>query len=120
MLARSQLFLPTLASHLLSTTQIEVVLSDTPSPTKRGNSASLLCGPESVPAQDLHPSGKLHSVQATSKRNKRKFFNGMPWLGARIRTWEWRNQNPPVPPYIYISKIILKNWQNSAAFQSMS
>jgi hypothetical protein len=37
--------------------------------------------------------------------------------GARIRTWEWRNQNPPIPPYF--SMIILKNWQNSTRFQSM-
>jgi hypothetical protein len=37
--------------------------------------------------------------------------------GARIRTWEWRNRNPPVPPYI--SMIVLRNWQNSTRSQSM-
>src|SRR5258708_2977262 len=37
--------------------------------------------------------------------------------GARIRTWEWRNQNPPVSPLI--SRIILKNRRNSTRFQSI-
>jgi hypothetical protein len=37
--------------------------------------------------------------------------------GARIRTWEWRNQNPPVPPLI--STIILKNPRISTRFQAI-
>src|SRR5712672_1510557 len=37
--------------------------------------------------------------------------------GARIRTWEWRNQNPPVSPLI--SRIILKNRRNSTRFRSI-
>jgi hypothetical protein len=37
--------------------------------------------------------------------------------GARIRTWEWRNQNPRVPPLI--SRIILKNPRNPTPFQSI-
>src|SRR5712671_2523410 len=37
--------------------------------------------------------------------------------GARIRTWEWRNQNPPVSALI--SRIILKNRRNSTRFRSI-
>src|SRR6266699_4291116 len=37
--------------------------------------------------------------------------------GARIRTWEWRNQNPRVPRLI--SRIILKSRRNSTRFQSL-
>ena len=42
---------------------------------------------------------------------------GLAGWGARIRTWEWRNQNPPVSPLI--SRIILKNRRNSTRFQSI-
>src|SRR5712671_1983140 len=40
------------------------------------------------------------------------------WVaGARIRTWEWRNQNPPILPLI--SRTILKNRRNLIRFQSI-
>src|SRR6266436_1816920 len=37
--------------------------------------------------------------------------------GARIRTWEWRNQNPPILPLI--SRAIRKNPRISTRFQSI-
>src|SRR5260370_37735173 len=40
---------------------------------------------------------------------------GLAGWGARIRTWEWRNQKPPVSPLI--SRIILKNRRNLTLFQ---
>src|SRR5258707_14287078 len=42
---------------------------------------------------------------------------GLAGWGARIRTWEWRNHNPPVSPLI--SRIILKNRRNSTRFRSI-
>ena len=44
---------------------------------------------------------------ATITGNPQNMITALASWGARIRTWEWRNQNPPVPPLI--STIILKN-----------
>jgi Na+/H+ antiporter NhaD/arsenite permease-like protein len=54
---------------------------------------------------------------ATITGNPQNMITALASWGARIRTWEWRNQNPPVPPLI--STIILKNPRISTRFQAI-
>jgi hypothetical protein len=68
-------------------------------------------------AQSVSVAGGTPEMPAKSRQKSptKKYaeIKGITGWGARIRTWEWRNQNPPIS--LEHSALILKKLRNSAS-----
>jgi hypothetical protein len=70
----------------------------------------------SIPKINRYLFGRNRSTGGSPTPGNHTAETGLAGWGARIRTWEWRNQNPPVSHFL--STVILKKLKNSAIFQS--